>query len=72
MSAVWNDDCLYYYPQTRARELEAAAAAVCVMGLAGKSAGAICRNGEGNSTYRNHVIDAIYQMDEAVLNEGKI
>lgn len=52
------------------QKLEAAAAAVCVMGLAGEIGWSHMQEWEGNSTYRNRIIDAIYQMDEAVLNEG--
>ena len=26
--------------------------------------------GDGNATYRNRIIDAIYHMDETILNEG--
>lgn len=49
---------------------EAAAAAVCVMGLAGEIGYANLRSGEGNSTYRNRIIDAIYNMDADTLNRG--
>ena len=50
--------------------LEAAAAAVCAMGLAGEIGYARLQEGEGNSTYRNRIIDAIYNMTGAELNEG--
>ncbi len=50
--------------------LEAAAAAVCTMGLAGEIAYERLLEGEGNSTYRNRIIDAIYNMDEEILNKG--
>ena len=52
------------------QKLEAAAAAVCVMGLAGEIGWSRMQEWEGNSTYRNRIIDAIYQMDEAILDEG--
>lgn len=52
------------------KRLEAAAAAVCVMGLAGEIGWNHMQEWEGNSTYRNRIIDAIYQMDEAILDEG--
>ena len=52
------------------QRLEAAAAAVCVMGLAGEIGWSHMQEWEGNSTYRNRIIDAIYQMDEAILDEG--
>ncbi len=50
--------------------LEATAAAVCAMGLAGEIGWSYMREGEGNSSYRNHIIDAIYNMDAATLNKG--
>ena len=50
--------------------LEAAAAAVCAMGLAGEIGWKHMQPGDGNSTYRNRIIDAIYNMDGATLNEG--
>lgn len=52
------------------QKLEAAAAAVCAMGLAGEIGWSHMQEWEGNSTYRNRIIDAIYQMDEAILDEG--
>lgn len=50
--------------------LEAAAAAVCVMGLAGEIGWSRMQEGEGNSTYRNRIIDAIYNMDKDILDKG--
>ena len=49
-------------------KLEAAAAAVCAMGLAGEIGWSRMAEGDGNSTYRNRIIDAIYNMDGATLN----
>lgn len=51
-------------------KLKAAAAAVCAMGLAGELAWERMQEGDGNSTYRNRIIDAIYNMDEEVLEKG--
>ena len=51
-------------------KLEAAAAAVCMMGLAGEIAHAAMQPGDGNATYRNRIIDAIYNMDGETLNKG--
>ena len=51
-------------------ELEAAAAAVCTMGLAGEIGWANMKDGDGNSTYRNRIIDAIYNMDKDTLDKG--
>lgn len=49
--------------------LEAAAAAICAMGIAGEIGFEHLREGEGNSTYRNRIIDAIYHMDGNTLEE---
>ncbi len=48
--------------------LEAAAAAVCTMGSAGEIAWTRMQDGDGNATYRNRIIDAIYHMDGAQLD----
>lgn len=50
--------------------LEAAAASVCAMGLAGEIGFSHLAPYEGNSTYRNRIIDAIYNMDGKCLDEG--
>ena len=50
--------------------LDAAAAAVCIMGLAGEIGWSRMQEGDGNSTYRNRIIDAIYNMDGAALDAG--
>ena len=51
-------------------QLEAAAAAVCTMGLAGEIGWIRMQDGDGNSTYRNRIIDAIFNMDGKTLDEG--
>jgi len=50
--------------------LEAAAAAVCTMGLAGEIGWQRMQPGEGNSSYRNRIIDAVCNMDGKTLEEG--
>ena len=50
--------------------LEATAASVCVMGYAGEIAYSRLTPMDGNSTYRNFIIDAIYNMTEEKLKEG--
>ena len=50
--------------------LEAAAAAVCAMGLAGETGWKYMQPGDGNATYRNRIIDAIYNMEGKELEEG--
>ena len=51
-------------------KLEAAAAAVTAMGLAGEIAWSRMEEGDGNSTYRNRIIDAIYNMEGEILERG--
>lgn len=50
--------------------LEAAAAAVCAMGLAGEIANRRLSDMDGNSSYRNYIIDAIYNMTPEMLEKG--
>ena len=50
--------------------LEAAAAAVCTMGLAGEIGWGRMQEGDGNATYRNRIIDAVYNMDASTLDKG--
>ena len=50
--------------------LEAAAAAVCTMGLSGEIGWSRMQEGDGNATYRNRIIDAIYHMDGETLDRG--
>ena len=52
------------------RKLDAAAAAVCMIGLAGEIGWANMQPGDGNSTYRNRIIDAIFNMTGDALEEG--
>ena len=51
-------------------KLEATVAAVCTMGLAGEMAFDRLSKEEGNSTYRNKIIDAIYNMTGDMLDKG--
>jgi len=51
-------------------ELEATAAAVCAMGLAGEIGWNNMQPFDGNSTYRNRIIDAIYNIDGETLEKG--
>lgn len=50
--------------------LEAVAAAVCAMGLAGEIGWSRMQTGDGNATYRNRIIDAIYNMTGDILEKG--
>lgn len=51
-------------------KLEACASAVCLMGLAGETGYSHLKDYEGNSTYRNKIIDAIYNMTAEDLERG--
>lgn len=50
--------------------LEAVASAVCMMGIAGEIGYLNLQAHEGNSTYRNRIIDAIYNMTGEILDRG--
>ena len=50
--------------------LEAAAAATAAMGLAGEIAKSRIKEMDGNATYRNYIIDAVYNMSGEMLEEG--
>lgn len=50
--------------------LEATAAAVCAMGLAGEIAHGRLTKLDGNASYRNYIIDAIYNMTPEMLEKG--
>lgn len=47
--------------------LEAAAAAVCAMGVCGETAYERLSPRDGNSSYRNYIIDAVYRLDGDTL-----
>ncbi|MBR1657284.1 MAG: hydroxyethylthiazole kinase [Synergistaceae bacterium] len=55
------------YPDNK---LAACASAVCMMGLAGEIGYSHLQEGEGNSTYRNRIIDAIFNMTPETLERG--
>ena len=59
--------CLAASPE---RPLEAAAAAVCAMGVAGELAWARMSPQDGYATYRDRIIDAVCRMDGAALEKG--
>ena len=52
------------------RPLESAAAAVCAMGLCGEIAFQRLTDMDGNSSYRNYIIDAMYRLTPAALKKG--
>jgi hydroxyethylthiazole kinase len=50
--------------------LEATAAAVCAMGLSGELASGRLTALDGNGTYRNYILDAVYNLTPEQLEEG--
>ncbi len=50
--------------------LEVTAAAVCAMGLSGEKANKRMTERDGNSSYRNHIIDAVYNLTSEELEPG--
>ncbi len=50
--------------------LRAAAAAVCAMGLCGEIAWARMTPVDGNASYRNYILDAVYNLTPQQLEEG--
>ena len=52
------------------KPLKATAAAVCAMGLCGETAFRRLTEWDGNATYRNCIIDAMYRLTPAALEEG--
>lgn len=52
------------------KPLQAALAAVCAMGLAGEIAHGRLTPLDGNASYRNYIIDAIYNMTPEALEKG--
>lgn len=76
MSAVTGTGCQLsaltaaFVAANQNRTLEAAAAAVCAMGLCGEIAYKRLTNSDGNSSYRNYMIDAMYCLTPAALKKG--
>ncbi len=54
----------------RERPLEAAAAAVCAMGVCGELAWKRVSGLDSNASYRNYIIDAMYRLTSRQLEEG--
>lgn len=77
MSQITGSGCMLsamtaaYITANPENTLEAAAASVCAMGLCGEKALAITKKlGEGNSSYRSRLIDQVYLLTGATLDEG--
>ena len=58
-----------YVVANQAAPLEAVAAAVCVMGICGEKAHDRLGELDGNSSYRNYIIDAVYNLTGDELEE---
>ena len=56
-----------YIAANKDNELEAVAASVCAMGVCGEIAYARLTKDDGNSSYRNYIIDAVYRLDGETL-----
>lgn len=59
-----------YLAANPGNKLAAAAAAVALIGYAGETGWKRMQEGDGNSTYRNRIIDAIYNMTGSALEDG--
>lgn len=59
-----------YVTANKGNELEATAAAVCLMGLCGERAKARMTEADGNITMRNYIIDEISNLTPEKLEEG--
>ena len=59
-----------YLAANRDNPLEAAVTSVCAMGLCGERAAARLGANDGNSTFRNYLIDEIYNLDGETLERG--
>ena len=76
MSRITGTGCMLsglataYAVANRDNITEAVATAVCLMGIAGEIGVSNMKDGEGNSSLRNHIIDAIYNMDAEKLTKG--
>lgn len=57
-----------YVAANPAQRLEAAAAAVCAMGLCGEIARERLGPLDGSASYRNYIIDAVYRLDGVALD----
>jgi hydroxyethylthiazole kinase len=73
MSAITGTGCQLsslvaaYVAANPGRELDAACAAVCAMGVCGEIAHERLQSLDGNASYRNYIIDAMYHLDGETL-----
>jgi hydroxyethylthiazole kinase len=59
-----------YVTANKNTPLEAAAAAVCVMGICGEKAYQRLTQEDGNATYRSYIIDAVYRLNGDELEKN--
>jgi hydroxyethylthiazole kinase len=59
-----------YITANKEKYFEATAAAVCAMGLCGEKAFARMTELDGNASYRNYIIDAVYHLTPKELERG--
>lgn len=59
-----------YVTANKEEPLKAAAAAVCAMGICGEKAYARLTKEDGNSSYRNYIIDAVYHLTPEELEKN--
>ncbi len=59
-----------YVAANKDNELDATAAAVCAMGLCGEKAHSRLNSQDGNLTYRDYIIDAVYNLNGEELEKG--
>lgn len=59
-----------YIAANKGDELKATAAATCAMGLCGEKAFARLGKQDGNLTYRDYIIDAVYNLNGEELEKG--
>ncbi len=77
MSKITGSGCMLtvmtaaYVASNPGSVIKAAAASVCAMGLCGELAFLKCKTaGGGNSSYRNYLIDEVYNLNAADLTRG--
>lgn len=76
MSKITGTGCMLtamtaaYLVANRGCSLEATAAATCAMGLCGELALDRLSKNDGNSTYRNYIIDEVFNLDADKLEKG--
>lgn len=76
MSRITGTGCMLsaitaaYLTANPAHPLKAAAAAVCAMGLCGQRAYQRLGEKDGNATYRNYIIDELFNLSGAELESG--